>query len=124
MDTLDLNIKQRMGVKFDLHPVQHELGKALLIGAARLDQPVAEGAVMRQFSGIFQQADVVHHTLAAGLAQQRGQGRIGLKQPAPKGYAIGFIGDPAWIKRMEIAEHGFAHQVCVQSGHTIDLMRA
>ena len=58
------------------------------------------------------------------VAQHLGQPRIGLHQPAPEGDAVGLVDDPVGIERVQIAEHGLAHQVGVQRRHAVDPMRA
>ncbi len=71
-----------------------------------------------------EQREVVEHGLAAGLAQQRGQPRIGQHQPAAEGDAVGLVGDALGIEMMQIVEHGLLHQVGMHRGHAVDAMRA
>ena len=52
--------------------------------------------------------------------QHHGQWRIGLKQPAAEGNAIGLVVDPVRVKLVQLGEHRAAHQLRVQSGNAVD----
>ena len=53
---------------------------------------------------------VVANVVAARLAQQPGQSRIGLVEPAAEGDAVGHVDDAVGVVLVEVAEHGLAHQ--------------
>ena len=71
-----------------------------------------------------QRRGVVENRLAADLAQQPGQPRVGLVQPAPEGDAVGLVDDALGIEPVQIGEHGLAHQLGVQRRDAVDAMRA
>jgi len=49
---------------------------------------------------------------------------IGLQQPAPECDAVGLVDDAVGIDRVQVAEHGLAHQVGVQRRDAVDAMGA
>jgi hypothetical protein len=56
-----------------------------------------------------EQGEVVEHGLAADLAHEAGQLRVGEHQPAAEGDAVGLVGDATGIEMIEIVEHGLLH---------------
>ena len=70
------------------------------------------------------QGRIVEHRIAADVAQHLHQRRIGLEQPAAEGDAVGLVDDAVGIERVQIVEHGLAHQVGVQRRDAVDPVRA
>ena len=73
---------------------------------------------------LLEQREIVEHGLAADLAQQVGQSRVGQHQPAAEGDAVGLVGDAAGIEMVEIVEHGLLHQVGMHRRDAVDAVRA
>ena len=71
-----------------------------------------------------QRAIVVEPPLAEDRANDVGELRIALDQPAAEGDAVGLVDDAAGIDRIEAMEHGLAHQVGVERRDAVDLVRA
>src|SRR6202045_2349278 len=67
---------------------------------------------------------IVQHGIPANLAQEPGQPRIGLHEPAAESYAVSFVDDAVWVKLVELTKSGLSHQLGVQRGHAIDTVRA
>ena len=67
---------------------------------------------------------IVQHGIAANLAQEPGQPRIGLHEPAAKSDAVGLVDDAVWVKLVELTKTGLSHQLGVQRGHAVDTVRA
>ena len=61
---------------------------------------------------------------AAGLAQQAGQGRVCLMQPASEGDAIRLGNNAVGIEAVKITEYARAHQLGMQYRDPIDPVRA
>ena len=62
--------------------------------------------------------------IAERRADNSGEARIALHQPAAEGDPVGLVGDAARIDGVETLEHGLAHQVGVQRRHAVDLVRS
>ena len=67
---------------------------------------------------------VVEPALAESRANDLGQIRIALDEPAAKRDAVGLVDDAAGIDRIQGMEHGLAHEVGVQRRNAVDLVRA
>src|ERR1700680_2014604 len=67
---------------------------------------------------------IVQHGVPANLAQEPGQPRIGLHEPAAKSDAVRLADDAVWVKLVELTKSGLSHQLGVQRGHAIDTVRA
>ncbi len=65
---------------------------------------------------------IIQNGIAAHLTEDPGEIGIGLQQPAPERDSVGFVDDPVRIHRVQVAEHGFAHQVGVKRRHAVDAM--
>ena len=59
-------------------------------------------------------AEIIQNGIAADLTKDPGEIGIGLQQPTPERDSIGFVDDPVGIHRVQLAEHGLAHQVGVK----------
>ncbi|MPN65100.1 hypothetical protein SDC9_212879 [bioreactor metagenome] len=63
-------------------------------------------------------------SVADGLADFSGQGRVGVQQPTPLGDAVGLVVEALGEDEVELGEHPFLEQARVQFGHAIGRMRA
>ena len=67
---------------------------------------------------------IVEHGVAAGLAQEIREHRIGQHEPATEGDAVGLVVDAAGVEVVEIVEYGLLHQVGMHRRHPVDAVRA
>jgi hypothetical protein len=58
--------------------------------------------------------EIIQNGIAADLTNDSGEIRVGLQQPAPECDSVGFVDDAIGMHRVQIAEHGLAHQVGVK----------
>src|SRR5919106_1446544 len=58
--------------------------------------------------------EIIQNGVAADLTKDPGEIEVGLQQPAPESDAVGFVDDAVGMQRVQLAEHGLAHQVGVK----------
>ena len=119
----DLHIKHGFGIDLDAYAVLNQLRQTRLVRLLDRAEFRTESRIIRVRNQVFQAAGVVQKGVADGLAQQFGQLRIGLHQPATRCDAVGFVANAIREHLMQFAEYGFGHQIRVQGGHAIDLVR-
>ena len=59
------------------------------------------------------------HMFTEGFREQRGEARVGRKQPAARRDAVGFVLEFAWVKRVELREEVLFEQFGVERGHAV-----
>ena len=124
VDALDLDVEQRRRIDLDAEAFADQPRQRQLVVVLDLAKPLLERVVAGAGLETLEQGEVVEHGLAAGLAHQVGQLRVGQHQPAAEGDAVGLVGDAAGIEMVEIVEHGLLHQVGVHRRDAVDAVRA
>ena len=65
---------------------------------------------------------IVEEIVADRLAQQAGEARIALHQPAARRNAIGLVVDTVRVKAVQIGKDRFLHQIGMKGGNAVDGM--
>ena len=124
MNPLDLHIEH--GVRID-HDIQLALDIArelLLVGQPHRRETLLKRFVARQAAQCRQPCRIIQHFRSNRLRQQLRQLGIRLMQPAAEGDAVGHIHNLSRPQRVQIPEHGLAHQPGMQAGNAIHPVRA
>ena len=124
MDALDLHVEQRRRVDLGAETLADQPRQRQLVAVLDRAKALLERIVAGVGLETLELREIVEHGLAAGLAQQRGQSRIGQHQPAAEGDAVGLVGDASRIKMIEVVEHGLLHQVGMHRRDAVDAVRA
>ena len=124
VDALDVHVEQRIGIQLDVHPLRHQLRQRLLVGAADAGKLFMDRRVIGSLREIRQCVRIIQHALADDFGEQPGKPRIGSEQPAAERDAVGLVDDAIGIELVQVVEHCLAHQLGVQRGHAVDLVRA
>ena len=122
MDALDLDVEQGIGRQRHLVPPRDEAGEVLLVRLLDRGEAGAKSGVAgarRQLLEPIQVDDPA--TVAQGLADQLGQFRVGIVDPAARRYAVGDRRDPVGEQSVKLAKHGLLHQLAVQGRDPVDL---
>ena len=123
VDALDVHVEQRVGIERRPGLLANEPAERGLVGALDGGETLDRRGIVGMCGKPLQRRAVIENRVAANLAQQPRQPRIGLVQPAPKGDAVGLVDDAPGVKPMQIGENGLAQQICVQRRDAVDAMR-
>ena len=96
----------------------------LLVGALDRGELLAEGGVVGKGVEFLERVDIVEEAVADRLADERGQARIALDQPAPRRDAVGLVVDAVGIEPVQVGEHRLLHQLGVKGRDAVDRVRA
>ncbi len=126
VDPLDLHVEHRLRVDAQVQLIGDDARKRDLVAATRLSATRSCSEESSAMCGkALQRIDSRRAPRSpSSRANDLGQVRIALHQPAAKRDAVGLVGDAAGIDRIEVVEHGLAHQIGVQRRDAIDLVRA
>ena len=124
MDALDLHIKQCVGIEPDAGEFAQVVRQIDLVGALDLVNPLSKGRIARKFRQAGKLLGLGHEAIADAFADQAGEARVRLMQPAARGHPVGLVVDPVRVELVEIGKHRLLHQIGVQRGDPIDRMRA
>ena len=124
MDALDLHVEQRVRADRDAVPFADQPRQVFLVPALGAREVVEEAAVVGQPLQLGDVLEVADPFLADRPGDQLRQRRVALVQPAPRRDAVGHVDDAVGVHAVQVAEHGLRHQLGVQLGHAVDLVRA
>ena len=126
VDALDLHVEQRIGIEADAHAVADQPRRARPCWRAWRPRcaPAARRRCAMSASRAIRDRIVEHLARRRRREQHLRQCRIGLQQPAAEGDAVGLVDDAVGIERVQIAEHGLAHQLGMQRRDAVDPVRA
>ena len=124
MDSLDLNIKERIWVHFDAVVLPNVLCQFLLVVLLNLTPCFAKLCILNECFKLLEVLQLLNPVVANLLGDELGELRITLQQPAawsdPVGFVIEFLGP----QLVEIPQDILIEQLRVQCCHTINRMAA
>ena len=124
MDPLDLYVEHRVEVDALVDLIGDGARERGLAALMRCFHLLLDGWIFGVRGKALQRPIVVEPPLAEGRANDTGEPRIALDQPATEGDAVGLVGDAAGIDGIEGMEHRLAHQVGVERRDAVDFVRA
>ena len=120
MDALDLHIEQRARVDVQPEALPDNPGEHHLVGALDRGQAILQRSIVGLVAETAQRRRVVQDDGTARLAQQPGQPRIGLMQPAAKRDAVSLVDDAVRIEPVQVLEHAGSHQLGMERRNAVD----
>jgi hypothetical protein len=125
VDAFDLHVEQAVRIQRDADFTGHVVGQAHLVAALGAAKAAAESGIVGARPQVLQAVQIEAPLLAAeAFVEQRGQGRIGLCQPAPRRDAVGLVVEAFGVKAGKVGKNGLHHQVRMQLRDAIDAVAA
>ncbi len=122
VQTLDLDVKQGVGIDLDAVGLGDVVGKAHLVVVLDAGKLGQDSGVVLVFEQLFQVVCVLEEAVADQLAQKVGQLGVGLAKPAAVGDAVGDVDKPLGRDLVVVVEDAFLEDVGVELGHAVDHM--
>ena len=120
VQTLDLDIENRLRVDLDTGTPLHKLRQTNLVGQLNVAIRLTELRVIGIFFEVDQLVEIVGPLFLQRFIQQRGQRRVALFDPAARGNAVGDVMEFIRPQLVIFREQIFHHQVGVQRGHAVN----
>jgi len=126
VDTLDLNIKECIGVNFNTRLRLNQSSKTRFIGTLNINPLLVECLVVGKLLKALEQSQVVEEIVATELlSNQTRKLGVSLVQPSSGSNTVGNIGELLFIVNFDkVLENSSLNKLRVQLGNTIDLVRA
>ena len=104
--------------------LRDQIGKRDLVVALDRGEFLLEGGVVGEGVERLQLLGIVQELVADGFADQAGQTRIALHQPAARRDAVGLVVDAVGIELVQVGKDRLLHQLGVQRRDAVDRVRA
>src|SRR5215831_20236900 len=114
MYTFDLHIEEGIGVYTKIKAFDDETREGKLVGALGRSDLLLNAMVLGVVSKTDHLVEIIQNGIATDLTKDPGEIGVGLQQPAPECDSVGFVDNAIGIHRVQLAEHGLAHQVGVK----------
>ena len=101
-----------------------QLGELHLVGALDGGELLLEVGVVGEGVERLQRLGIVEELVADRFADQAGQARIALHQPAARRDAVGLVVDAVRIELVQVGKDGVLHQLGMQRRDAVDRVRA
>ena len=102
VDALDLDVEQRVGVQPYAGQVPQMGGEGHLVGALDQGDPFPKCGISGQRVQVLQSVGVVKEAFPNRIAQQAGEVRVALLQPAARRDAVGLVVDLIGVKFVQV----------------------
>ncbi len=124
VDALHLHVEQRIHRHVDAGAPVHLFRQRDLVGPLDVAELRAEAGVVGRPAQALDLFEVVFPRRSQPLGQQPRQAHVRLLEPAAHRDAVGDVDEAIRIHAREAGEDGLLHELGVQLGHAVDLVRA
>src|SRR5882757_7001723 len=93
VDALYLYVVQRIGIHTDAGTIARQHREVFLVEAFDSAPVLLELLVVGEFFQLHELPEVLHPTIADGLADESRQARIGKREPATRRHAVGLVAE-------------------------------
>ena len=119
VQSLNLHVKERVGVNNNSVVLLNILGKILLVVQLNLGELIPERLIIRKGSELFKLSVVLNPTVAYSLADQVRELGVSLIEPSSEGNAVGHVLELVGINAIVILEGLLFKDFGVESGNAV-----